>query len=160
MTFGEFWRKYKVLSESANSLSGNLPVDKVRSAVEDLLEELDLDRSAVRLGNTQVFLRSGVLAHLNEERDLKLTDQVVRFQAILRGHLARRKLQKLKTQHIAICCIQKNVRKFMGVRGWPWWRLLIKITPMLNVHRTENALKTQTEELEALRAKFEKVDKE
>jgi hypothetical protein len=32
----------------------------------------------------------------------------------------------------------------MGVRGWPWWRLLIKITPMLNVHRTENQLKTQT----------------
>lgn len=44
----------------------------------------------------QVFLRSGVLSHLNEERDLKVTDQVIRFQAICRGHLARRKLQKLK----------------------------------------------------------------
>ena len=54
MTFGEFWRKYKVLSESSNSLSGNLAVEKVRSAVQDLLEELDLDRTAVRLGNTQV----------------------------------------------------------------------------------------------------------
>ena len=54
MTFGEFWRKYKVLSESANSLSGNLAVDQVRSAVQDLLEELDLDKTAVRLGNTQV----------------------------------------------------------------------------------------------------------
>ena len=32
----------------------------------------------------------------------------------------------------------------MGVREWPWWRLLIKITPMLNVHRTENQLKSQT----------------
>lgn len=86
---------------------------------------------------------------------------------------------EFQTQDIAIRCIQKNVRKFMGVRGWPWWRLLIKITPMLNVHRTENQLKSQTviiiheivlhskvtishfqEELEALRAKFEKVDKE
>ena len=86
----------------------------------------------------------------------------------------------LQTQDIAIRCIQKNVRKFMGVRGWPWWRLLIKITPMLNVHRTENQLKSQTvsfktavfnaffnhfcfvlqEELDVLRAKFEKIDKE
>ena len=87
----------------------------------------------------------------------------------------------LQTQDIAIRCIQKNVRKFMGVRGWPWWRLLIKITPMLNVHRTENQLKSQTvsfitkmfndfltryicfvlqEELDVLRAKFEKMDKE
>merc|ERR1719412_2440495 len=116
--------------------------------------------SAVRLGNTQVFLRSGVLAHLNEERDEKVTDQVVRFQAICRGHLARRRVQKLKTQDIAIRCIQKNVRKFMGVRGWPWWRLLIKITPMLNVHPTEDMLKSRTEELETLRTRFEKVEKE
>ena len=28
--------------------------EQLRSAIEDLLEELDLDRSAVRLGNTQV----------------------------------------------------------------------------------------------------------
>merc|ERR1719412_3191348 len=116
--------------------------------------------SAVRLGNTQVFLRSGVLAHLNEERDEKVTDQVVRFQAICRGHLARRRIQKLKTQDIAIRCIQKNVRKFMGVRGWPWWRLLIKITPMLNVHRTEDMLKSKLEELETLRTRLEKVEKE
>ena len=52
---------------------------------------------------------------------------------------------------------QKNVRKFMGVRGWPWWRLLIKITPMLNVHRTEDMLKSKSEELESLRARLEKV---
>merc|ERR1712037_588668 len=112
------------------------------------------------LPSHKVFLRAGVLSHLDEEREDKLRDQVIRLQAVCRGHLQRRHVQKLKTQDIAIRCIQKNVRKFMGVRGWPWWRLLIKITPMLNVHRTENQLKTQTEELEALRAKFEKVDKE
>ena len=65
MTFGEFWRKYKVLSESANSLSGNLNVDQVRSAVQDLLEELDLDKTAVRLGNTQVRIPSLQVNGLN-----------------------------------------------------------------------------------------------
>jgi myosin-18 len=47
-------------------------------------------------------------------------------------------------QDLAIRCLQKNVRKFMGVREWPWWRLLIRLTPMLNVQRTANQLKTQT----------------
>jgi hypothetical protein len=47
-------------------------------------------------------------------------------------------------QDIAIRCLQKNVRKFMAVREWPWWRLLVKLTPMLNVHRTEDQLKTRT----------------
>ena len=49
-----------------------------------------------------------------------------------------------QTQDIAIRCIQKNVRKFMGVRNWPWWRLLVRLTPMLNVHRTEDQLKSRT----------------
>lgn len=50
----------------------------------------------------------------------------------------------LQTQDIAIRCIQKNIRKFMGVRDWQWWRLLVRLTPMLNVHRTENELKART----------------
>lgn len=44
-------------------------------------------------------------------------------------------------QETAIRCIQKNVRKFMGVRDWPWWRLLVRVTPLLNVHRTEEELR-------------------
>ena len=44
----------------------------------------------------QVFLRAGVLSHLDEEREDKLRDQVVRLQAVCRGHLARRHVQKLK----------------------------------------------------------------
>ena len=54
MVFAEFWRKYKVLSESFSTTPANLSVEKVKSAVQDLLEELDLDKTAVRLGNTQV----------------------------------------------------------------------------------------------------------
>jgi len=69
----------------------------------------------------------------------------------------------------------------MGVREWPWWRLLIKITPMLNVHRTEDQLRLRSvrektglilkilllyksyflkDELESLRTRFEKIEKE
>merc|ERR1712203_27812 len=95
--------------------------------------DMDLDKSAFRLGNTQVFLRAGVLSHLDGEREDKLRDQVIRFQAVCRGYLARRQLQKLKTQDIAIRCIQKNVRKFMAVREWPWWRLLIKVIVLVRI---------------------------
>merc|ERR1712025_1466425 len=102
----------------------------------------------------------GVLGQLEEERYDRIGTKIINLQAYCRGYLARKKAKKLKTQDIAIRCIQKNVRKFMGVRGWPWWRLLIKVTPMLNVHRTENQLKSQTEELDALRNKYEKIDKE
>lgn len=42
---------------------------------------------------------------------------------------------------MAVLCIQRNVRKFLSVRDWPWWRLLVRVMPMLNVHRTEEELK-------------------
>lgn len=47
-------------------------------------------------------------------------------------------------EDVAIRCIQRNVRKFMSVRDWQWWRLLVRITPLLNVHRTEQELKSKT----------------
>jgi len=45
---------------------------------------------------------------------------------------------------LAVRCIQRNVRKFMVVRDWPWWRLLVRVTPLLNVHRTEEELRTKS----------------
>lgn len=47
-------------------------------------------------------------------------------------------------QDLAVRCIQRNVRKWMSVREWPWWRLYVKVAPLLNVHRTEDQLKAKT----------------
>lgn len=46
----------------------------------------------------------------------------------------------------------------MRVRDWPWWRLLVRVTPLLNVHRTEEQLKLANEELQTLKAKLEKIE--
>jgi myosin XVIII len=46
----------------------------------------------------------------------------------------------------------------MQVRDWPWWRLLVRVTPLLNVHRTEEQLKIANVELHTLKAKIEKLE--
>ena len=46
-------------------------------------------------------------------------------------------------QHLAISCIQRNVKKFMAIRDWSWWKLYTKVQPLLNVHRTEEELKNK-----------------
>eukprot|EP00090_Calanus_glacialis_P009359 TRINITY_DN17730_c0_g1_i1.p1 TRINITY_DN17730_c0_g1~~TRINITY_DN17730_c0_g1_i1.p1 ORF type:complete len:2011 (+),score=520.24 TRINITY_DN17730_c0_g1_i1:123-6155(+) len=154
--YGEFWRRFSLLSE--NGFVPNTGEEK--SAVEELLVSLDLDHTSYRLGNTQIFLRGGVLSQLEEERYERLGTKVVSLQAYARGYLARKNAQKLKAQDLAIRCIQKNVKKFMGVRGWPWWRLLIKVTPLLNVHRTEEQLRAREDEVEQLKARLEKAERE
>lgn len=59
---------------------------------------------------------------------------------------------------MAVRCIQRNVRAFLQVRDWPWWRLLVRVTPLLNVHRTEEQLKIANDELHVLKAKLEKIE--
>ena len=46
----------------------------------------------------------------------------------------------------------------MQVRDWPWWRLLVRVTPLLNVHRTEEQLKIANDELHMLKTKIEKLE--
>lgn len=92
----------------------------------------------------QIFFRAGVLQIIVSQRDEQLSGIFTQLQACCRGYLARKDYAKRKVNDIAIRCIQRNVKKFMVVRDWPWWRLLVRITPLLNVHRTEFELKQKS----------------
>lgn len=61
-------------------------------------------------------------------------------------------------QELAVRCLQRNVRAFLQVRDWPWWRLLVRVTPLLNVHRTEEQLKLANDELQMLKSKLDKLE--
>ena len=52
-----------------------------KKACEKMIESLELDPGLYRIGQSKIFFRAGVLAHLEEERDVRITDLVVKFQA-------------------------------------------------------------------------------
>lgn len=54
------------------------------------IRALELDQNLYRIGQSKVFFRAGVLAHLEEERDMKITDVIISFQAWCRGYVARK----------------------------------------------------------------------
>ncbi|GLV36928.1 Myosin heavy chain-like [Carabus blaptoides fortunei] len=154
---GEFRRRFRLLAGDHRPSS---PVLDERKAVEDMLLAVDIDMTGYRVGLSQIFFRAGVLGQLEALRDERLQGRVVSLQAHCRGFLARKRLGHRRLQDLAVRCIQRNVRKFMLVRDWPWWRLLVRVTPLLNVHRTEEQLRIKTEELEVLRAKVDKLEQE
>ena len=78
------------------------------------------------------------------KRNEKLTPLVKHLQAQCRGYLARKAYEKNRVQDLAVRCIQKNIRTFFYVRDWSWWRLLIQIRPLLNIHRIEDELQSKT----------------
>ncbi|XP_046804465.1 myosin-11 isoform X4 [Lucilia cuprina] len=106
----------------------------------------------------EILFRSGVLSELEAKRDELLSDRIIQLQAYCRGHLARKAMAQRRVQELAVRCIQRNVKAFLVVRDWPWWRLLVRVMPLLNVHRTEEQLKIANEELLTLRAKLERIE--
>ncbi|KAF4519750.1 hypothetical protein B566_EDAN010343 [Ephemera danica] len=89
----------------------------------------------------QVFFRAGVLGQMEELRDERLGKIISWMQAWIRGYLARKEYKKLQDQRIALQVVQRNLRKYLQLRTWPWWKLWQKIKPMLNVTRIEDEMK-------------------
>ncbi|KAK7882718.1 hypothetical protein WMY93_028892 [Mugilogobius chulae] len=146
MVFSEFRRRFDVLAPHLTKKHGrNYIVTDEKRAVEELLESLELEKSTYHMGLSRVFFRAGTLSRLEEQRDVQTRTNISLFQAACRGHLARQAFKKRKIQDLAIRCIQKNIKKNRGVKGWPWWKLF-----------TDGA----TEEIQQLKQKLEKVEKE
>ncbi|XP_068765636.1 unconventional myosin-XVIIIa isoform X15 [Struthio camelus] len=161
MVFAEFRRRFDVLAPHLTKKHGRnyIVVDEKR-AVEELLESLDLEKSSYHMGLSRVFFRAGCLARLEEQRDEQTSKNITLFQAACRGFLARQLFKKRKIQDLAIRCVQKNIKKNKGVKGWPWWKLFTTVRPLIEVQLTEDQIRGKDEEIQQLKGKLEKVEKE
>merc|ERR1719264_445934 len=149
--FQEFRQRYELLTPNVipkGFMDG-------KKACEKMINALELDPNLFRIGQSKIFFRAGVLAHLEEERDLRITDLVVKFQAYCRGLIARRNYVKRTQQLNAIRILQRNCAAYLKLRNWQWWRLYTKVKPLLQV--TKNDEKVLQKELE-LKAVTEKLD--
>ncbi|XP_026636096.1 unconventional myosin-XVIIIa isoform X6 [Microtus ochrogaster] len=161
MVFSEFRRRFDVLAPHLTKKHGRnyIVVDEKR-AVEELLESLDLEKSSCCMGLSRVFFRAGTLARLEEQRDEQTSRHLTLFQAACRGYLARQHFKKRKIQDLAIRCVQKNIKKNKGVKDWPWWKLFTTVRPLIQVQLSEEQIRNKDEEIQQLRSKLEKVEKE
>ncbi|XP_030328346.1 unconventional myosin-XVIIIa isoform X9 [Strigops habroptila] len=161
MVFAEFRRRFDVLAPHLTKKHGRnyIVVDEKR-AVEELLESLDLEKSSYHMGLSRVFFRAGSLARLEEQRDTQTSRNITLFQAACRGFLARQQFKKRKIQDLAIRCVQKNIKKNKGVKDWPWWKLFTTVRPLIEVQLTEDQIRGKDEEIQQLKSKLEKVEKE
>ncbi|KAI3413428.1 hypothetical protein GPALN_010921 [Globodera pallida] len=154
--FQEFRHRYEILTP--NLIPKGFMDGK--EATKRIIEHLDLDKQRYRIGQSKVFFRAGMLAHLEEQRDLKITDLIVCFQAQCRAYLARRLYQKRVQQSNAIRILQRNGVAWLKLRDWQWWRLYTKVKPLLKVTNQEAAISQREEELRVLRERLATNEKE
>ncbi|CAL8360200.1 unnamed protein product [Merluccius merluccius] len=161
MVFSEFRRRFDVLAPHLTKKHGrHYIVTDERMAVEELLDSLELEKTNFHMGLSRVFFRAGTLPKLEEQRDVQTRRNLTLFQAACRGFLARQAFKKRKIQNLAIRCIQKNIKKNRGVKGWPWWKLFTTVRPLIEVQLTEEQIRGKDEEIQQLKQRLEKVEKE
>ncbi|XP_026219806.1 unconventional myosin-XVIIIa isoform X1 [Anabas testudineus] len=159
MVFSEFCRRFDVLAPHLTKKHGRIVTDE-KKAVEELLESLELEKSSYHMGLCRVFFRAGILPRLEEQRGVQTRRNISVFQAACRGYLARQAFKKRKIQDLAIRCIQKNIKKNYGVKDWPWWKLFTTVRPLIEMQLTEEQIRGKDEEIQQLKLKLEKVEKE
>ncbi|XP_076246108.1 myosin heavy chain isoform X11 [Calliopsis andreniformis] len=155
MVYPDFKLRYKILAPAAVDKVANDP----KKAAEAILEGSGLDPEQYRLGHTKVFFRAGVLGQMEELRDERLSKIVSWMQAYIRGYLSRKDYKKLQEQRLALVVVQRNLRKYLQLRTWPWWKLWQKVKPLLNVTRIEDELAALEEKARKAQEAFEKEEK-
>uniref|UniRef100_A0A673HT36 Myosin-9 n=1 Tax=Sinocyclocheilus rhinocerous TaxID=307959 RepID=A0A673HT36_9TELE len=154
IVFQEFRQRYEILAPNAipkGFMDG-------KQACVLMIKALELDSNLYRIGQSKVFFRAGVLAHLEEERDLKITDVIITFQAWCRGYVARRAFAKRQQQLTAMRVIQRNCAAYLKLRNWHWWRLFTKVKPLLQVTRQEEEMVAKEEELVKMKERQQQAE--
>ncbi|XP_074106342.1 myosin heavy chain isoform X7 [Cotesia typhae] len=154
MMYPDFKLRYKILCAKAVK-NGMDP----KKATELILDTIELDQDQFRFGATKVFFRAGVLGQMEELRDERLSKIVSWMQAYMRGYLARKDFKKLQEQRLALQVVQRNLRRYLKLRTWPWWKLWQKIKPMLNATRIEDELAELQERARTAQENFEREEK-
>ncbi|XP_069700246.1 myosin heavy chain, muscle isoform X49 [Periplaneta americana] len=154
MVYPDFKLRYMILAPATMQKESDPKI-----AASKCLEEVGLDPDSYRIGHTKVFFRAGVLGQMEELRDDRLSKIISWLQAWIRGYLARKEYKKLQDQRIALQVVQRNLRKYLQLRTWPWWKLWQKVKPMLNVTRIEDEMKKLEEKAQKAQEAFEKEEK-
>ncbi|OQR72719.1 myosin heavy chain [Tropilaelaps mercedesae] len=156
MVYPDFRQRYNILAPDAvpKNFAG-----EPKEAGAMLISQTGLDKDEYRIGHTKVFFRAGVLGRLEEMRDERLAKIMTMIQSACRWYLCKKHFQKLKEQRLALRVLQRNLRQFAQMRNWAWWKLFIKVKPLLNMTKAEDELKALEEKLKEEMEKFAKEEK-
>ena len=150
LPFTEFRQRYEVLCR--NMPKGYL---EGRTAAQIMLDKLYLDNAMYRVGLTKVFFRAGVLAELEEQRDSLIRDIMSRFQSVARGFTQRRITNKRLYRAEATRIIQRNFAVYSELCNSPWWRLFVRMKPLLGATKTAGEVRKRDETIQKLEVRVQ-----
>ncbi|XP_042890589.1 myosin heavy chain, muscle-like isoform X31 [Penaeus japonicus] len=154
MVYPDFKHRYNILAPKQAAAAED---DKKASQI--LLDAINLEAEKYRMGHTKVFFRAGVLGQLEEIRDDRLAKIISWLQSWIRGYTSRKTYKRLQEQRVALIVVQRNLRKYLQLRTWAWYRLWQKVKPLLNVTRVEDEIRALEEKAAKAEENYERESK-
>lgn len=149
MMFADFRFRYAILA--ADEAAEKDAAKASKSMLRKLSKNNQLNVDTFKVGTTKVFFRAGMLARLEELRDEALSAVILKFQCSVRHYLAQVEYKRRLDREDAYPIIQENVRAWIKLRSWPWYRLFSRLKPMLKGMKSNaeiEALEKKCKELE------------
>merc|ERR1711973_520297 len=140
MLYPDFKLRYAILAAKELASSNDN-----KTAVWALMDKIEFSRERYRLGHTLVFFRAGALALLEEMR----YDIVLKLLRMLQGEIRLRyrsieAKKRINQRELLVVC-QRQFRKYMALREWGWFIIILKTRPLIGLPNPEEELR----ELEA-----------
>merc|ERR1711997_581118 len=136
MLYPDYKARYAILGAKEIASSSDNKV-----AVRALMDKIGFPTEKYQLGHTKVFFRAGALAFLEELRDGIVLKLVRWLQGQCYGVIRRKVYNTKNDQRELMKVIQRNFRKFQGLRDWGWFVIIQKTKPLVGQANPEEELR-------------------
>ncbi|CAJ0600448.1 unnamed protein product [Cylicocyclus nassatus] len=133
----DFVQRYAILAAD-EALRGKAdPKNGATEMLARLVKENKLQDDNFRVGLTKVFFKAGIVAHLEDLRDVRLAELITGFQAQIRWYYRLIDKKQRIERNEAMKLVQKNVRHWAMLRTWSWFKLYGRVKPLIQSGKIE-----------------------
>ena len=132
LLLNDFKKRYSLLSP--NSVNDTLDTAKITSFI---LKGINFSEDNYKIGKTKIFFKAGMLAQLEELRDVALSKSIISIQSQVRCYLAKKAFKQIKDERMALDVLKRNLRVYLKLKNWKWWDLLSNVKPILQNSQKE-----------------------
>ncbi|PIO76012.1 myosin head [Teladorsagia circumcincta] len=154
----DFVQRYALLAADESLIGKEDPKKGATAMLDRLVKEKKLSEENFRVGLTKVFFKAGILAHLEDIRDIRLAELMTGLQAQIRWYYQlidkKRRVEKIE----AMKSIQRNVRNWALLRTWSWFKLYGKVKPLIQSGKIEEQYEKLQETVANLKETLEKEE--
>ena len=125
--YEDFCHRYSILAPAIMKAN----VKDQKKATAETLKEVKLNDELYRIGLTKVLFKAGVLGTLEEYRDTAISKILTFLQSYIRLYQMKRYFKVMLEQKNALSCVQRNLKAYITLRNWGWWKLFTKLKPLL-----------------------------